>query len=58
MDTTSQTKSQKSTFEKIKNAKQPVVLPVSAARVLVKQGLIRSDGSKGHGKAKAAYVVA
>ncbi len=52
------TENQKSTLERVKAAAGPVVLPVAAARALVAKGLIKSDGTKGHGKAKAAYVPA
>lgn len=47
---------QKATLDEIRNAAGPVVLPVSRARALVNLGLIKSDGSFGHGRAKAAYV--
>lgn len=52
------TDTQKATLERVKAAGGPVVLPVAAARKLVALGLITSDGTKGHGKAKAAYVAA
>lgn len=52
------TDNQKATLERIKTSDRAIVLPVSAARALVAKGLIKSDGTKGHGKAKAAYVAA
>ncbi|MDK3016526.1 hypothetical protein [Pseudodonghicola flavimaris] len=49
---------QKSTLERVQKAGGPVVLHVATARALVAKGLIKSDGTKGHGKAKAAYIAA
>lgn len=40
------------------DAPAAVPMPVAAARKLVAMGLIKSDGTKGHGKARAAYVAA
>lgn len=34
------------------------VLHVATARGLVAKGLIKSDGTSGHGKLKAAYIAA
>lgn len=51
------TEPQKSTLERVKAANGAVVLPVAAARKLVALGLIKHDGTTGHVKAKAAYVL-
>lgn len=52
------TENQKKTLETVRAAGGPVVLAVSATRGLVAKGLIKPDGSAGHGRAKAAYTIA
>lgn len=52
------TESQKAVLDRVKTSPTPVVLHVGTARSLVAAGLIKSDGTKGHGRAMAAYVPA